>query len=67
MIAAFVNGNVIDEAVGVRILVEEHEVPTPCRASALGAEILELLLSCSRDRLAVVTVYVLGEAASVEA
>src|ERR1017187_755184 len=66
-IAAFVNGDMVDGAVRVRVLVEENEVPTPRRAFALAAEMLELLVGCPRDRPAVVAVHVLGESAAVEA
>ncbi len=44
VIAALVNGDVIDVAVGVGIHVEEYEVAAPCRALALAAETQELRL-----------------------
>jgi len=67
VITAFVDGDMIDGAVRVRIYMEEHEVAAPCRASALAAEMLELFFSRPGDGLAVVTVYIPGESAAVEA
>ena len=66
MVTAFVDTHVVDVTVGVRVNVEEYEVPAPRRALALPAEMQELVFCRPRDRLAVVAVYVAGESTTVE-
>src|SRR5579862_2431080 len=67
VIAALVNGHVIDVAVGVGVHVEEHQVSTPCRALALAPETQELILGGARNGPAEVMVNVPGETATVKA